>query len=124
MSVFIKSMVEKAETIKFRIDKERKQVWIKFCSERQITLTSFIVNSVEGRLLDNERREVLAFIEKQDNLFVKIETNINQVAKMVNGQKNISEPELKNFSETLRELILLKIRQNEIFEKIYSMLAK
>ena len=117
-------MVEKAETIKFRIDKERKQGWIKFCSERQITLTSFIVNSVEGRLLDNERREVLAFIEKQDNLFVKIETNINQVAKMVNGQKNISEPELKNFSETLRQLILLKIRQNEIFEKIYSMLAK
>ncbi|KMQ72238.1 hypothetical protein ACM44_01955 [Chryseobacterium koreense CCUG 49689] len=124
MSVFIKSMVEKSETIKFRIDKERKQVWINFCSERQITLTSFIVNSVEGKLLDNERREVLAFIEKQDYLFVKIETNINQVAKMVNGQKNISEPELKNFSETLRQLILLKIRQNEIFEKIYSMLAK
>ncbi|MBB5334082.1 MULTISPECIES: hypothetical protein [Chryseobacterium group] len=117
-------MVEKSETIKFRIDKERKQVWINFCSERQITLTSFIVNSVEGKLLDNERREVLAFIEKQDYLFVKIETNINQVAKMVNGQKNISEPELKNFSETLRQLILLKIRQNEIFEKIYSMLAK
>lgn len=117
-------MVEKSETIKFRIDKERKRVWIKFCSERQITLTSFIVNSVEGKLLDNERREVLAFIEKQDNLFLKIETNINQVAKMVNGQKNISEPELKNFSETLRQLILLKIRQNEIFEKIFSMLAK
>lgn len=117
-------MVEKASTIKFRIDKEKKQVWIKFCSERHITLTSFIINSVEGKLLDNERREVLAFIEKQDNLFIKIETNINQVAKMVNGQKNISEPELKNFSETLRQLIILKIRQNEIFEKVYSMLAK
>ena len=117
-------MVQKAETIKFRIDKEKKQFWIKFCSERHITLSSFIISSVEGKLLDNERREVLAFIEKQDNLFIKIETNINQVAKMVNGQKNISEPELKNFSETLHQLILLKIRQNEIFEKIYSMLAK
>jgi len=117
-------MVEKAETIKFRIDKERKQVWIKFCSERQITLTGFIVNSVEGKLLDNERREVLAFIEKQDNLFVKIETNINQVAKMVNGQKYISDLELKNFSNQLVEIVKLKNKQNAVFEKIYSMLAK
>ena len=117
-------MVEKAVTIKFRIDKERKQVWIKFCSERQITLTGFIVNSVEGKLLDNERREVLAFIEKQDNLFVKIETNINQVAKMVNGQKYISDLELKNFSNQLVEIVKLKNKQNAVFEKIYSMLAK
>ena len=124
MSVFIKSMVEKAVTIKFRINKERKQVWIKFCSERQITLTGFIVNSVEGKLLDNERREVLAFIEKQDNLFVKIETNINQVAKMVNGQKYISDLELKNFSNQLVEIVKLKNKQNAVFEKIYSMLAK
>ena len=117
-------MVEKAKTIKFRLDKERKQVWIKFCSERQITLTGFIVNSVEGKLLDNERREVLAFIEKQDNLFVKIETNINQVAKMVNGQKYISDLELKNFSNQLVEIVKLKNKQNAVFEKIYSMLAK
>jgi len=117
-------MVEKAVTIKFRINKERKQVWIKFCSERQITLTGFIVNSVEGKLLDNERREVLAFIEKQDNLFVKIETNINQVAKMVNGQKYISDLELKNFSNQLVEIVKLKNKQNAVFEKIYSMLAK
>ena len=117
-------MVEKAVTIKFRINKERKEVWIKFCSERQITLTGFIVNSVEGKLLDNERREVLAFIEKQDNLFVKIETNINQVAKMVNGQKYISDLELKNFSNQLVEIVKLKNKQNAVFEKIYSMLAK
>ena len=117
-------MVEKAVTIKFRINKERKQVWIKFCSERQITLTGFIVNSLEGKLLDNERREVLAFIEKQDNLFVKIETNINQVAKMVNGQKYISDLELKNFSNQLVEIVKLKNKQNAVFEKIYSMLAK
>jgi len=117
-------MVEKAVTIKFRINKERKQVWIKFCSERQITLTGFIINSVEGKLLDNERREVLAFIEKQDNLFVKIETNINQVAKMVNGQKYISDLELKNFSNQLVEIVKLKNKQNAVFEKIYSMLAK
>ena len=117
-------MVEKAKTIKFRLDKERKQVWIKFCSERQITLTSFIVNSVEGKLLDNERREVLAFIEKQDNLFVKIETNINQVARIVNGQKHVSDLELKRFSDQLLEVVKLKVKQNAVFVKIYAMLAK
>jgi hypothetical protein len=47
--------------------------------------------SVENRILDNERRQILTFIEKQDNVFIKIETNINQIARIANGQKFISE---------------------------------
>ena len=116
-------MVEKAKTIKFRLDKERKQVWIKFCSERQITLTGFIVNSVEGKLLDNERREVLAFIEKQDNLFAKIENNINQVARIANSQKFISKTELNSFNQKLEKIAELKNQQNQIFLKIYEMMS-
>ena len=47
-----------------------------------ISLSSLIINSVENRIFDDERRKVMAFIEKQDNVFIKIETNINQVARM------------------------------------------
>lgn len=115
---------EKTDVIKFRITREKKNNWKKICVERQITLTSLIIDSVENRILDNERREILAFIEKQDNLFAKIETNINQVARIVNGQKFISEVELEKFSGKLSELVTLKKEQNKIFEKIYSMLAK
>ena len=117
-------MEQKKNEIKFRIEIERKKTWKKFCSEKNISLTSLIINSVEGKILENDRRQIIAFIEKQDNLFVKIETNINQVAKIVNGQKFISEIELKNFLNQLLELAILKKKQNEMFEKIYSMLAK
>ncbi|MDN3607687.1 hypothetical protein [Kaistella yonginensis] len=115
---------EKAEAIKFRISKEKKSNWKKICVEKQTTLTSLIIDSVENRILDQERKEILAFIEKQDNLFVKIETNINQVARIANGQKFISEIELGKFSEKLAEIVQLKKEQNKIFGKIYSMLAK
>ena len=115
---------EKTVAIKFRITREKKANWKKICCEKQITLTSLIIDSVENRILDNERTEILTFIEKQDNLFVKIETNINQVARIANGQKFISASELIKFSEKVSEIVQLKKEQNKIFSKIYSMLAK
>ena len=114
----------KEEEIKIRIEKSRKENWKKICLEKQISLTNLIIDSVENRMMDNERRKVLAFIEKQDNIFGKIETNINQVAKIVNGQKFISENELQKFSNQLTEITTLKVRQNVIFLKIYSILGK
>lgn len=116
--------MEKEDYIKFRISKTKKQDWKKICKEKNLTLTDLLTASVENRILDNERRHILAFIEKQDNVFIKIETNINQVAKIVNGQKFMSESELKNFTAKLSEITKLKKHQNQIFKKIYEMLAK
>lgn len=114
----------KENLIVIRVQKVRKENWKKICEEKNITLTSLIIDSVENRILDDERRKILTFIEKQDNIFVKIETNINQVAKMVNGQKFISKRALQKFSEQLTEITELKKQQNDIFLKIYSMLGK
>lgn len=110
--------------IKIRISKEKKALWKKICTARKINLTQLITASVENRILDDERRQILNFIEKQDNVFIKIETNINQVAKIVNTQKSIGGEEFKTFNEKLSEISLLKKQQNRIFEKIYEMLAK
>lgn len=115
---------EKDGIIVFRINNQKKKEWKKLCSEKQISLTNLIIASVENRMLDDERRIVLVFIEKQDNLFAKIENNINQVAKIANAQKSISEKELKNFSNQLNEIADLKQQQNRIFVKIYAMLAR
>jgi hypothetical protein len=119
-------MEKKTERIRIeiRIEKEKKKIWKKLCSERKVSLTRLIIDSVEDRLLDDERRKVLAFIEKQDNIFVKIETNINQIARIANAQKFISEKEMKNFSQRLIEIEKLKKDQNLIFLKIYSILGK
>ena len=113
----------KEEIVIIRVHKIRKENWKKICIEKQISLTSLIISSVENRMMDDERRKVLAFIEKQDNIFAKIETNINQVAKMVNGQKFISENELQKFSSQLTEITKLKALQNEVFIKIYALIA-
>lgn len=114
---------EKKNSIKIRISIIQKEKWKKICSEKKISLTSLIINSVENRMMDDERRKVLAFIEKQDNIFGKIETNINQFAKIANGQKIISENELRKFSDRLSDIIILKREQNDIFIKIYSLIA-
>jgi len=119
-----KKVCEKKNSIKIRISIIQKEKWKKVCSEKQISLTSLIINSVENRMMDDERRKVLSFIEKQDNIFGKIENNINQVAKIANGQKLISETERRNFSNKLSEIIILKKEQNEMFTKIYAMLSR
>ena len=87
--------MEKRDHIKIRISKTRKQHWKKICKEKNITLTNLIIASVENRILEDERKKILMFIEKQDNIFIKIETNINQIARIVNAQKFISSKELK-----------------------------
>lgn len=114
----------KEALIIIRIQKSRKENWKKICSEKQISLTSLIIHSVENRILDDERRKILDFIEKQDNIFIKIETNINQIARIVNGQRFISEKELQDFLNKLSEIETLKREQNSIFSRIYSMLGK
>lgn len=115
--------MEKDESIKIRISKSRKQQWKNITAKKKISLTSLIIDSVENRILEDERRKVLAFIEKQDNIFIKIETNINQIARIVNGQKFISQSELNNFQNQLKTISDLKEKQNEIFLKIYSLIA-
>ena len=115
--------LEKKDFVKIRISTTRKENWKKLCSEKNISLTSLITDSVEGRMQDDERRKVLAFIEKQDNIFIKIETNINQLAKMVNGQKFISKTEFDEFQNQLKTITKLKEKQNEIFVKVFSLIA-
>jgi len=113
----------KESQIVFRIEKDRKKIWKKLCSEQKISVTSLIVDSVEKRIFDDERRKILLFIEKQDNVFRKVETNINQLAKIVNGQKLITQTQFNAFREQLKIVVDLKKEQNEIFNQIYSLIA-
>ena len=115
--------MEKRDHIKIRISKTRKENWKKICKEKNITLTNLIIASVENRILEDERKKILMFIEKQDNIFIKIETNINQIARIANAQKFISSKELNHFQNQLKTVIELKEKQNEIFTKIYSLIA-
>ena len=111
------------ENIIFRIEKSKKEEWKRYCKEKGITLTSLIINSVEGRAWDNERKKALEFIEKQGNLFAKVENNINQQAKFINSQKFMTKEQMLQFGNDLTEVIKLKQEQNLIFKKIYHFIA-
>ena len=115
--------MEKRDYIKIRISITRKQHWKSIGTEKNITLTNLITASVENRILEDDRKKILEFIEKQDNIFIKIETNINQIARIVNAQKFISTKELNYFQSQLKNITELKEKQNEIFIKIYSLIA-
>ena len=96
------------ENIIFRIEKSKKEEWKRYCKEKGITLTSLIINSVEGRAWDNERKKALEFIEKQGNLFAKVENNINQQAKFINSQKFM----------TKEQISVLKRKKNGAIRKV------
>lgn len=112
------------DTIFFRISKEKKESWKKICIQKNISMTSLIIHSVDNKIQDNERKDVLKFIENQDNIFVKVETNINQIARIVNGQKFIDQKRFVYYTELLKEVVKLKEEQNKMFAAIYHFLAK
>lgn len=94
------------------------------CLDRNISLTQLIIDSVEDRPKEDDRRKILKFINEQENIFIKVETNINQVARIANAQKSISDQVLKDFTHQVAEVKKLKEEQNETFRSIHAILSK
>lgn len=113
----------KNTAILLRISSIQKEKWKKICAERKITLTDFIISSVENKMTAQERREVLKFIEKQENIFAKIGNNINQFAHIANTKKDIYVSEFQAFIIALQQIERLKEEQNRIFKQIYKLMA-
>ena len=113
----------KNTAILLRISSIQKEKWKKICAERKITLTDFIISSVENKMTAQERREVLKFIEKQENIFAKIGNNINQFAHIANTKKDIYVSEFQAFIVALQQIERLKEEQNRIFKQIYKLMA-
>ena len=113
----------KDKAIILRISSSQKVLWKKYCAEKKMSLTDFIVSAVENKMSAQERREVLKFIEKQDNIFAKIENNINQFAHIANAKKDINPSDLNAFTEQLDKIQHLKREQNQIFRDIYKLIA-
>lgn len=110
--------------IYLRLSIDQKEKWKKLCAEKNLSITDLVISSVENKISSDERRKVTAFIDKQSNLFSKIENNINQVARIVNGQKYMTAAQLQNYNQLLSELGELKREQNRLFRKIYRLLSE
>ena len=118
-----KTALNKSKYLILRITESQKERWKRLSAERKTTLTDLIISAVEGNMNVQERREVLKFIEKQDNIFAKIENNINQFAYVANAKKEVHRAELIVFTQRLDEIVKLKAEQNQIFRQIYKLIA-
>lgn len=118
-----KTALNKSKYLILRITESQKERWKRLSAERKTTLTDLIISAVEGNMNVQERREVLKFIEKQDNIFAKIENNINQFAYIANAKKEVHRVELIAFTQRLDEIVKLKAEQNQIFRQIYKLIA-
>ena len=118
-----KTALNKSKYLILRITESQKERWKRLSAERKTTLTDLIISAVEGNMNVQERREVLKFIEKQDNIFAKIENNINQFAYVANTKKEVHRAELIAFTQRLDEIVKLKAEQNQIFRQIYKLIA-
>ena len=118
-----KTSLNKSKYLILRITESQKERWKRLSAERKTTLTDLIISAVEGNMNAQERREVLKFIEKQDNIFAKIENNINQFAYIANAKKEVHRAELIAFTQRLDEIVKLKAEQNQIFRQIYKLIA-
>lgn len=118
-----KTALNKSKYLILRISESQKERWKRLSAERKTTLTDLIISAVEGNMNAQERREVLKFIEKQDNIFAKIENNINQFAYVANAKKEVHRSEFIAFTQRLDEIVKLKAEQNQIFRQIYKLIA-
>ena len=118
-----KTALNKSKYLILKITESQKERWKRLSAERKTTLTDLIISAVEGNMNTQERREVLKFIEKQDNIFAKIENNINQFAYVANAKKEVHRVELIAFTQRLDEIVKLKAEQNQIFRQIYKLIA-
>ena len=118
-----KTSLNKSKYLILRITESQKERWKRLSAERKTTLTDLIISAVEGNMNVQERREVLKFIEKQDNIFAKIENNINQFAYVANAKKEVHRVELIAFTQRLDEIVKLKAEQNQIFRQMYKLIA-
>lgn len=116
--------MEKSKRIELRVSNEMKIKWESICKESGIYLSEFIISSVENKMLHSEKKEIMSFIDKQVNVFSKIENNINQIAKFVNTEKSISDDLFNLYLSKLDELNKMKNEQNNLIKQILYSISK
>lgn len=115
--------LSKDHFIILRISQNQKKKWKQFSKEKGVSLTSLIQSAVENKMLSSEERNILKFIEKQDNIFSKIENNINQFARVANTKKSVTTHLMNDFLQKLEEIKILKTEQNKIIKQIYKLIG-
>ena len=94
------------------------------CSELGCTYTEFILSKINNEIDFGTKKTILDFIRKEDYFYSKVDNNINQIAKIVNAEKTISDNLLYTYTDVLKELYNLSKLKTDTILNIYKVLEK
>lgn len=114
----------KVNQIHFRVSDSTKEHLTKICEEQGITMTDFFLRMIDEPLSKENRKLIFSFLTTEDAQYSKVGNNINQIARIVNSEKSISESLLSDFNFLLRELLQEKQRKIQIINQIFKIISK
>ncbi|MCT2409982.1 DUF1778 domain-containing protein [Chryseobacterium antibioticum] len=116
--------MEQIARIDIRLSKEEKDILTKKCSELGCNYTEFVISKIKDEVDYSTKKSIFDFIRKDDYFYSKVDNNINQIAKIVNAEKQISNNLLQQHNELMSKLYSLSKEKSDIIFKIYNLLSK
>jgi antitoxin component of RelBE/YafQ-DinJ toxin-antitoxin module len=114
----------KNKFIQIRVSEEEKDKFNQKCKELGCTYTQYFFSLMEDKIDFATKKRTFEFLRNSENYYAKVESNINQVARIVNTEKQISNHTLEEFNFLLRELVSIKNDQLDKTKKIYLEVTK
>lgn len=116
--------MEQTARIDIRLSQEEKELLTKKCSELGCTYTEFFISKIKDEIDYSTKKNIFDFIRNDDYFYSKVDNNINQIAKIVNAEKQITNNLLHQHNQLLSELYYLSKTKSDIIFKIYNLLKK
>lgn len=92
--------------------------------EKKMTITDYIFENCLRENSPSVKFEIISEITRMQMSNFKIGININQIAKRVNSNKNLSKSDFDNFIEEEKKLKSLISEQNEMVKRLFKKLGK
>ena len=114
--------MESKKRMHFLVNAEMKKNWIMKAKEQDLSLTDFIINKVEDNLTRNQALFLSQKVDEIAKLNKKVDTNINQVTKIINAEKRITEKNIVLFNQYFSEYIEKINEQNKEIKKFHKLI--
>lgn len=92
--------------------------------EKKMTMTQYILECCLKEHSKFVKSEIATDVYKMQMRNFKVETNMNQIAKRVNSNKNLSKTDFDNFQKTSEEFRNLISEQNKTIKKLLKFYSK
>ena len=114
----------KTEIIKFRLTKSEKQKIQRIAEENECSVSEYVLNQSLGEKAIYRHREIIQILNNIHSRDVKVDTNINQIAKVLNtNYKNLDRDMLLDFHDLMLEYLKMKDKQTKEVKRMIKVLS-